>query len=450
MSTSALLCGISSYGRLNPVSQLLTNDHDVAENIRLAEQNYGSASSGFGAYGQGRRFEVWKSLSQYIQEWFYSPDMDALRMTYSIMCAHYAATDKPAWYMLLGDSGTGKTALAIDPCQRIHRTHILSQVSKNAFISGYKGTNSSEKGLLQRGSDSKSMIWLFKDFTTVVSMNENDARTISGQLREAWDGETSKATGLGQVKWKGRITCIAAGTPAVERHWAKFREYGERFVTYRWRTPLDRIKTLTWVAYQAQFRDKIDESLKEQVFQLLHPSWLGELLKTPLDLTIPPAFFLRLANLVDLTARMTTIAQRNFQGKLVNIPAPEMGSRLINATQYMAKGHMALMGRPVAGEPEERLAKRLLMDSIPLLRRKILGHLPFQGMPSTRVALARKMGVPQGSLYDEIDELVYMNILEKTNDFEPLVSWTQEFLDIAERAGLTNNDLSLSINDPKP
>jgi len=111
---------------------------------------------------------------------------------------------------------------------------------------------------------------------------------------------------------------------------------------------------------------------------------------------------------------------------------------------------MALMGRPVAGEPEERLAKRLLMDSIPLLRRKLLGHLPFQGMPSTRIALAKKMGVPQGSLYDEIDELVYMNILEKTNDHEPLVSWTQEFLDIAERAGLTNNDLSLSINDPKP
>lgn len=427
---------------MSPAQTAQTMDHDIVENIRLAEKNYGPASTGFGACGQGNRYDRWKSLANYIQEWFYSPDMDALRMTYSIMAAHYATSDKPAWYMLLGDSGTGKTALAIDPCQRIHRAHILSQVNKNAFISAYKTSNNSEKGLLQRGSDSKSMIWLFKDFTTVVSMGENDAKVISGQLREAWDGETSKATGVGQIKWKGRITCIAAGTPAVERHWARFREFGERFVTYRWRTPEDRTRVLSWVAYQAQFRDKIDEALKEHVFQLLHPTWLGDLLKNPLDLTIPPTFFYRLVNLVDLTARMMTIAERDYQNKIIGIPAPEVGSRLINAAQYMAKGHMALMGRTVAGEPEERLARRLLVDSIPLLRRKLLGHLPLQGMPSTRPMLAKKMGVPQRALNDQIEELVYMGIIEKTDDSEPLIYWTQDFIDIAERAGLLEGSSS--------
>lgn len=410
----------------------------VAENIQLAQSLFGPSECGFGAAGKGPQYENWKSLAHYILEWYYEPDLEALRMTYSIICAHFALPDKPAWFFLLGNSGTGKTALAIEPCGKLPRTHLLSQVSRNSFLSGYRGSDNSCKGILQRGDASSSMVWLFQDFTSIISGDYNEMKKLAGIFREVWDGHTSKDTGnLGKLDWTGRVTAIAAGTPAVERHWAAFRSLGERFITYRWRSTQNRQEAMRWVARQAPYRTQISKELCTRVTNLLDARWLSKLSKAQDFSNLPEAFFDKICILAELVSQLQTPVERDFKGKVRYVPDAEFPSRLIAAAQYLIKGHMVFMGRPLVGPPELKLAKKLLLDSIPVHRRAILDVLPLDGSPLNRNVLAKLTRVPKQSLYEEVEELAALDIIEISDaKAEPAICWSQSFLTLAERSGM--------------
>lgn len=408
----------------------------VEKNFDLANHIYGSPDSGFGLLGQGTQSNKWKTLSNYILEWFYCPDLDALRLIYSAICAHYAIPDKPAWFFLLGDSGTGKTALAIEPCARLYRTHILSQVTRAAFLSGYKG-DSAEKGLLQNGENSKSMIWMFKDFTTLISKPHQEVFEIASIFREVWDGNVSKKTGIGKDNWRGRVTTVAAGTPQVERYWGKFRMLGERFITCRWATPPDRIEAMKWVARQAPHRETVSRRLLELVEDLFSLEWIGNVKAKPLpENSISDTFEETLFHTVDLVSLLQTPVERDHRNHIRFVANPEFPSRLAAAAQYVAKGHLILSGRPSIGTPELQLVRKLLIDSIPMHRKAIFDTLPQDGSPMTRPELSRISRVPKSSLYDEVDELVALGVLRKSDHIEPIISWTDDFLDRLKSASL--------------
>jgi len=408
----------------------------IDENTKNAEAHFGSAECGFGACGSGPQFEHWKTLSHYILEWFLEPDLDALRIAYSAICAHYAVPDKPGWFFLLGDSGTGKTALAIDPCKKIPRAQALSHVTANSFISGYTQNGKASTGILQRGNDSKSMIWLFQDFTSVISMPYDRLVELAKVLRECWDGSTQKETGnVGKIYWQGRVTTLAAGTPAVERYWQRFRHLGDRFTTVRWKAPNDRADAVRWVFRQSPHRDKISSTLQERVYKFMDPTWLNSFAKTKSFVSLPPEFESLLADSIDFVARLQTSVERDQRNHIRYVSSPEFPSRLAMAIQFVIKGHMALMGRTIPGAPELRIAKKILLDSIPQHRRAILDALPLTDGIINRHNLALKSKVPKASLYLEVEELSELGILDVSDaKLEPAVSWSRDFLDLSQKA----------------
>lgn len=409
----------------------------VQRNITLAESIYGPADCGYGLCGSGPLYDRWKSLADYILEWFYCPDLEALRLVYSAICAHYAIPDKPAWFFLLGDSGTGKTALAVEPCKDLYRTHILSQVTRAAFLSGYKGENS-EKGLLQKGEDSKTMLWMFKDFTTLISKPHQEVMEIASIFREVWDGNVTKKTGMGNTGWTGRVTTIAAGTPQVERYWSRFRMLGERFINVRWKAPTDRIEAMRWVNRQAPHRDTVSQELRARVRDLFSTSWISDLrANPPLTVSASEDFTEALLHTVDMVALLQTPVERDFRNRIKFVAQAEFPSRLAAAAQYVAKGHLIMSGRPQIGHPELRLVRKLLMDAIPHHRKVILDTLPWDGSPMTRPELAKAGRIPKSSLYEEVEELEELGILQTTKQhYEPIVTWTDDFLMRLQRAQL--------------
>lgn len=421
----------------------------VQKNITLAESLYGPAECGFGLCGQGPLAARWDTLAEYILEWFYCPDLDALRLVYSAICAHYAIPDKPAWFFLLGDSGTGKTALAIEPCKNLYRTHILSQVTRAAFLSGYKGDNA-EKGLLQMGENSKTMIWAFKDFTTLISKPHQEVMEIASIFREVWDGNVTKKTGMGNVGWSGRVTTIAAGTPQVERYWSRFRMLGERFINVRWKTPPDRIEAMRWVTRQAPHRDSVSASLRERVENLFSTSWISDLrANPPLVLTTSSDFEESLLHTVDMVALLQTPVERDHRGRITFVAQPEFPSRLAAAAQYVAKGHLIMSGRPSIGPPELRLVRKLLMDAIPHYRKTILETLPWDGTPMTRPELSKASRIPKTALYTEVEELVELGVLQQTTHLEPIITWTDDFLSRLQRAQILTIDREETLHFAK-
>lgn len=400
----------------------------VQKNISLVESIYGPAECGFGLCGQGPLAERWRSLAEYILEWFYCPDLDALRLVYSAICAHYAIPDKPAWFFLLGDSGTGKTALAIEPCKNLYRSHILSQVTRAAFLSGYK-SDSAEKGLLQMGENSKTMLWMFKDFTTLISKPHQEVMEIASIFREVWDGNVTKKTGMGNTGWTGRVTTIAAGTPQVERYWSRFRMLGERFINVRWKTPPDRIEAMRWVNRQAPHRDAVSLELRDRVEKLFSTAWISDLRANPPKLAASNEDFEEsLLHTVDMVALLQTPVERDIRNRIKFVAQAEFPSRLAAAAQYVAKGHLIMSGRPQIGPPELRLVRKLLMDAIPHHRKVILDTLPWDGTPMTRPDLCKASRIPKSSLYEEVEELVELGIIQQTHHLEPVITWTDDFL----------------------
>lgn len=411
------------------------SDSIIAENVARAETRFGPAGCGYGTEGSGPQYEAWRELANYILEWFYDPDLEAIRMTYATICAHYAVPDKPAWFFLLGDSGTGKTTLAIEPCKSISRVNMLSDVTPKSFISGYKSNGKANVGLLQRGDASKSMIWLFQDFTSIVSLDQDTLLQVAKIFREVWDGATSKESASeGKVIWRGRVTAIAAGTPAVERHWQRFRHFGERFITYRWQSPKDFSAAAKWVLRQAPHRSQISKSLEERVFKIFDGTWLSGLTRNHLYTALPPELEQNLADSATLAALLQTPVERDKRDAIRHVGNAEFPSRLIAAVQYMLKGHMILMGKSVPSMAEHRIARRILLDSIPAYRRRILDAMPPDDFPLNRSQIQRLTGIPKASIYAEVEELAAIGVLDVSSGKEPAIAWSKSFLDLRKKA----------------
>lgn len=146
----------------------------------------------------------------------------------TILANRLKLSDKPVWLLLLAGSSAGKSAI-LDIILKCGPWIVpIDSLTTNTFASGMK--RDEETSLLHKANDG---ILVFKDFTTLTSMNEEGLREIMGQLRGIYDGSFNKKTGNNvEVDWKGKIGIIAGGTGAAARKMRQYSEQGERFINY--------------------------------------------------------------------------------------------------------------------------------------------------------------------------------------------------------------------------
>src|SRR5438445_4197967 len=166
--------------------------------------------------------EGWEAYTTHVKRWFFQPDLEAVRVTLAAAASHFHKDCDPFWLFILGPSGADKTSLCINSLLDLPQVHMQGELTAKTFLSGYTGT--AHPSLLhQIGSG----ILAFKDFTTFMSKRPEEQAEIASQLREIYDGSFVKNTGKGiTISWKGKITVIAAATPALERAWASRRDLG--------------------------------------------------------------------------------------------------------------------------------------------------------------------------------------------------------------------------------
>lgn len=168
-------------------------------------------------------------------------------------------SDKPIWLLILAGSSSGKSAMldVINDCGPWIVP--IDSLTTNTFASGLK--KDQETSLLHKANDG---IIVFKDFTTLTSMNEEGLREIMGQLRGIYDGSFNKKTGNGvEVNWTGKLGIIAGGTGAAAQKMRQFSEQGERFINYR--INVADSKELTFRAMENVTDGKIKEERLRQI-----------------------------------------------------------------------------------------------------------------------------------------------------------------------------------------
>ena len=181
---------------------------------------------------------AWEAVEAAILTHHHKPDLEAARILYSGVAAHWLE-GAPVWPMLVGPPGSMKTEL-LNGMDGLPNVHFIDQITAKTFISGQIGDPLRKRiappSLLHRIG--KSGIIAYPDFSTVLAMKDDAKASVLADMRRIYDGKLSKQFGTAedpkQHVWGGRITCVVAVTPEIDRYYSIFQTLGERFVMVRW------------------------------------------------------------------------------------------------------------------------------------------------------------------------------------------------------------------------
>jgi len=345
-------------------------------------------------------------LQCYLNKHFHKPDLEALDVALAAYRAHYFDGCKPIWLWIVGTSGSGKTEIAIRSLDSLPYIKPVGELTAAALISAKKG----QSGLLYRlpkrinGDKNYTGILTFKDFTSFLSMRREDRAVVIAQLREVADGRWSKDTGeRGSQVWAGKVTVVAACTPALEMAWSVHRSMGDRFLTIRWRDGDDEM-----TANKAQEHDGLEEEMS-RIIQQLASDYMG----APLFSPPPPleSFFIEpITKLALLSCWLRTPVHRDeYTHKIDDVGPKEKPTRMVKALRTLMCGHSALQNRPLI-TTDLKLAYRIAMDSVPLKRFKIVDSMPDDTELSFGDILLSS-GLARTSLQRELDDLHEIGVL---------------------------------------
>ena len=304
---------------------------------------------------------------------YHQPDTEAIEIVLSAVASHYVLDADPLWIFLEGPPGTGKTEMGIVPLKALPDVIPLGDITSNTFLSGWsdKGREGSQSNsLLIKGGS--SIIFTIKDFTTLMSKKPDERAAIIGQIRELYDGAFSKHTGRGDEHiWQGKITFIAAVTPAIERQWALLRELGERFMTVRWGRG-DGLALGRRAIHRDLSRHAVAKQSGELVCELMkRVKLVGKLGMLPEELSEPIVHMAEFGAM----ARGQIIRDTSSKREIIDVPQPEAPTRFSTALSNAVMAYALLKERRPIVE-DLRIARRMMFDSVAHNRVSILEAIP--------------------------------------------------------------------------
>lgn len=339
------------------------------------------------------------ALSSFLAASYSDLDLDALRIALAVAISHSSNSD-PVWLFVIGPPASGKTSVVIRALEAARGARIIGNLTQNTLLSGRPSNGSSPTSLLKQVG---SGILLMKDFTTVISKRAEERAEIAAQLREVYDGRYVKSTGMGTTEdWEGKITLVAACTPAIEREWMLLRDLGERFVSVRWGRGDGTAAGLAALRQRGREGESAARIRELAAGLLIQPD------RCP-GLDEPQAR--RLAALAEIVALARNRVVRDSHGsrEIIDVPPAETPARIVKALAAVATNHAAIFGREVGGE-DMRLAARVAMDSIPARRSQLLQAVPVNAEIS-RAAVAELTGMSSSTLDWQAEELAALGLL---------------------------------------
>lgn len=359
--------------------------------------------AGLLATTQLTQFAPWSSLVDHVRDWFHDPDIGALEISLSAVASHYHEGADPAWLFVIGPSGGDKSSIIVNSCLGMENAHLMGDLTPKTFLSGYTGAPNASL-LHQIGSG--IMVW--KDFTTFISKRLEEQSEIASQLREIYDGYWKKDTGKGNPQeWHGKMTVIAAATPALERHWSSLGDLGERFLTVRLARK-DGLKQAEAAQKQAGREVFISKHMRELATAVMRA--------TP-PITYPPPVLspaqrYRVSCMAELLAHARGKVPRSAKGDIIGLAEIENSSRASKELNSLVSGHASLFRRAqIDSELDMWVATRVAKNSIPISRYLVLSSIASQAQPMGTVDLLAKSRLPESTLRYIVSDLEALGLV---------------------------------------
>jgi hypothetical protein len=321
----------------------------------------------------------------------------------------------PVWMYIIGPSSGGKSSL-LSVINKVPFCTQISDLTPNTFLSGMK-TAGKETSLLKKLGN--NFVIVMKDFTTMISKDDQAKKTIISQMREIYDGHIVKATGTGDViewgskekPWKG--TFIMAATEGIYKVQSEFADMGTRAINYIFQDQ-DRKKTTKAALMNKRNNAAFNEHLgvlQEEVAAFV----MERIENAPHTFDpIPEELENDLIEVGDLSSMCRSVVDRDYRGQINLALSAEYPMRMSEQLLAMAQFMTYTNGGSLTDEMRKAIFKTAF-DSIPKQRRLILELMAkFDKIEIN--GIAAKIHYPPERVREWVEDLHMFKIVDRTFD----------------------------------
>jgi hypothetical protein len=286
---------------------------------------------------------------------------------FTLAVAATAALDgDPLWGMLIGPSSSGKTEAlrALDTL-----AEPIDEITAPALLSWTHGRKPQPTGVLTR-IGTRGLVTV-GDFSTVLATSDRGGRDqLFALLRRVYDGQVTRDLGNAPVplRWSGRLTLLAACTPAIDNYASHADQLGPRWLYYRLASASSAGKRAT--SRKARLRAGQLAGYRRQAAELTG-RLVGAAHRTVGSVQLSAAAAEHLDDLAIVCCYGRAVVPRNAYGRrdIEGLAIVEEPPRLVAQLVLLARGLLALgMEEPAT----VALCRRAALDSMPAVRRGLL------------------------------------------------------------------------------
>jgi hypothetical protein len=377
-------------------------------------------------------------LHDRFQHWFGDDyDLDAIDAVLTVSAVEkFDDGSDPLWLLVVGGPGGCKTetVMPLIGCGAV----IVSTISSTAaLLSGTpkrERTKDATGGLLRRrGPDG---LIVFKDVTSILSLNPGIRGEIMAALREIYDGCWSREVGVdgGRVlEWTGRIGVVGAVTTAWDRAHAAVASMGDRFVLVRMDSTQHRVASGERAIANTGGEKDMRQELSELVAKVIDgaPKAATQLAVDERELILGAA---------DLVTRARTAVDFDYRGDVIDCHALEAPTRFAKQLAQIVRGGIAI---GLSRKASLRLAIRCARDSMPPMRLAIIDDLaeyPY----STPTEVRKRLDKPRATVDRQMQALHTLGVLTPEEvQAKERKTWHYTLAEGIDPANLLVPDLSL-------
>ncbi len=366
---------------------------------------------------------TYQELVDTVKKWMIVPDPNAIKFICAFYCAN-RITGKALWAFVIGPSGGGKTEL-LNSITIFDDVYPISILTPNTFLSGMPGAQ--DASLLPQVT---GKILLFKDWTSVLSVQKDTKAELMSQLREIWDGDMTKVFGNGKVRrWTGKVSVLAASTQAVDLNQQQYTHLGERFLNYRMIMP-DRKEVAMRALTNAPNQDLMAKEIQYAMYSFIKG------LNLPKEITEPPQlpdeFKSQIVNLANFCtmARSGIIREEGMKKEVIFVPSAEMPTRISGQLAKLGSGIIIANGGKFE-EADMEIIYKVALDSIPQTNKMVITEMAkMNGQTTAQIATA--LGYPTEPIKRYLENLAMLRVCTRQKNAGRPDQWTmeEEFVDI--------------------
>lgn len=359
------------------------------------------------------------------QKWLLIPDPGIIKFITAFYCAN-KLPGKALWAFIIGPSGGGKTEF-LNALLDMEDIYPVSMLTPNTFLSGMPGKG--DASLLPKLS---GKIALFKDWTSILSMQKDAKADLMSQFREVWDGSMKKIFGNGRIAtWEGKVSILAASTQAVDLNQQQYTHLGERFLNYRLVMP-DRKE----VAMRSLDNDPEQEKMGKELQNAMYSFFKGIDFSNPeKTLNMPNEFkpqIVALANFCTM-ARSGIIRDFGMKKEVIFVPTAEMPTRIAGQLSKLGQG-LIMSNRGKFMESDMEIIYKCALDSIPQTNKMVIVEMA-KAAGQTTAEIASALGYPTEPIKMYLENLALLNVCKRTKESGNSYRWTmnEEFSSIIQQ-----------------